>query len=490
MRQPRLRAVVGVGSAVLTLLALACALTLAWSTSVMSAHSRQIASATQSMRAAEGIQVDLLAYGRESDLAVLTKDPKQELARAKTETKLLETLAEARRYAQGDPAQVALLDRVRDEVQAYLVTRRLAESKSSSVPDIIVAASGALQAALDTTGHLVSDDLARVLDREQNIARWDLLGNIVGVGIATLVLLGFCAALGVMQRMFYRPLVGLTRSMSDFAEGNRDARAPTGGPAEIQVAADTFNALVEKAGRQRRDQLTFLAGVAHDLRNPLAAMRTVLDLIESGRMSDEEKRARGMTVLRRQVTRLERMVGDFLDANRIEAGQLELLTKPLDLREIAQHTVELYRTMSLAHQVVAQLPDVPVLVECDAERIEQVLNNLVSNAIKYSPLGGKVVVALSRNSEAVLSVSDSGIGIAPADQKSIFEPFHRTGASRETAAGVGLGLSVTQRIVMAHGGTIEVESAPDVGSTFRVHLPLAPAALPHPPTSEEAPAVH
>jgi signal transduction histidine kinase len=114
-----------------------------------------------------------------------------------------------------------------------------------------------------------------------------------------------------------------------------------------------------------------------------------------------------------------------------------------------------------------------LLVSCDALRIEQVLTNLVSNAIKYSPRGGRVEVTLEQpGTEAILNVVDQGVGIPSDDQAHIFEPFRRSGASRELVPGAGLGLFVARRIVEAHGGRIEVESRPGAGSTFRVHLPL------------------
>jgi len=164
------------------------------------------------------------------------------------------------------------------------------------------------------------------------------------------------------------------------------------------------------------------------------------------------------------------MVGDFLDAARIESGHLELQLRRRDLRELAQEAVELYGASSRAHRLVYSPAETPVEVRCDAERIAQVLNNLVSNAIKYSPQGGDVRVSVTASKgDAIVAVQDSGIGIAPEDQKHIFEPFRRTGASRDTAPGVGLGLSVAHQIIEAHGGRIDVESTLGVGSTFRVH---------------------
>jgi signal transduction histidine kinase len=236
--------------------------------------------------------------------------------------------------------------------------------------------------------------------------------------------------------------------------------------------------MAERLQRQHQDLLTFLAGVAHDLRNPLAAMRMGLRLLD--RPLPEDKKRRTSELVDRQVTRLERMVGDFLDATLIESGHLELQLRERDVRELVQEAVDLYSLSSPDHRIVLSAGDEPVVVRADAERIAQVLNNLVSNAIKYSPAGGDVHVSVAaEGGEAVIAVQDWGIGIAPEERKHIFEPFRRSGASRETAPGVGLGLSVARQIVEAHGGRIEVESALGRGSTFRVHLLLAAAAPAH-----------
>jgi signal transduction histidine kinase len=174
----------------------------------------------------------------------------------------------------------------------------------------------------------------------------------------------------------------------------------------------------------------------------------------------------------RQIDRLERMVFDFLDAARIEAGRLELLVEVCDMRDIARATIDLFEPTAPAHQLSLMAPSDPVRVSCDPARVEQVLNNLVSNAIKYSPRGGQIAVAVKPREDVVLlSVADEGVGI-PADEiEHIFEPFRRTGTSKESVPGVGLGLFVARRIVESHGGRITVESTVGRGSTFHVQLP-------------------
>src|SRR5262249_3625272 len=147
--------------------------------------------------------------------------------------------------------------------------------------------------------------------------------------------------------------------------------------------------------RQDEERLAFLAGVAHDLRNPLNALRMSLFLVQPNRPLPSEMKLRDtFALVTRQVTRLDRMLGDFLDAARIQRGELDLRVQMHDLRDLVRNTVELYANASRGHLISLSVPDQPIDVAADAMRVEQVLNNLVSNAIKYSPQGGEVSVAV------------------------------------------------------------------------------------------------
>jgi signal transduction histidine kinase len=178
------------------------------------------------------------------------------------------------------------------------------------------------------------------------------------------------------------------------------------------------------------------------------------------------------------------MIDDILDAARIEAGELSLSVRDHDLKESIAGLVAVYAHGSRRHDIELRTPESPVVVVVDPLRIEQAVGNLVSNAIKYSPAGGKIEVELRvERAEAVITVRDRGLGIPPEELPHIFEPFRR---GTDVATGAGLGLSVLHRIVTAHGGRVEVESEAGRGSTFRVRLPLR-APLPDAPG---APACH
>jgi two-component system sensor histidine kinase MtrB len=265
----------------------------------------------------------------------------------------------------------------------------------------------------------------------------------------------------------------LGNAMDRFEAGDREARAPETGPLELREMARRFNQMAEAISRRRQEQIAFLAGVAHDLRNPLAALRTSLEVIAPSRPLPPEPTIRRVAALMdRQFESLERMTGDFLDTARIEAGELELRPEPRDLGEIVRHAVSLYQSGPWHERFQLEVPDHAITVTCDGARMQRVVTNLVSNALKYSAEGSPIRVALQADQDqATLSVSDRGIGIAREEVRTIFDPFRRSESSRRAASGVGLGLFVAQRIVRAHGGRMEVESTPGLGSTFRIVLP-------------------
>ncbi len=480
-RAARLRTLARIGTFALTGLVIVACVALATLTTVSRRYAQHVTHENDVLRAINSIRIELTAYARESALAYLTGDPASERVRTLREADLLSTVARARGLIT-EPSRRALLDEASSEIRNYVSLRREVERRNESPRDTLLATAPAIEAPLDRLRELSRLGFNDVSSAEQKTAHGELLENILGIAVAVLVMIGFLVVATVFRRWVLRPLLGLSEGIDRFAAGDRAARVVPDGTEQLRHTADTFNDMAARLERRQQELLTFLAGVAHDLRNPLAAMRMGVQFLEPNRRHpvSEEKARKTRELIGRQVTRLARLGGVCLDATPIAGVFLQLQLQRRDVRAFAQEAVELYGGSSMAHRIVLSAPDKPVEVRCDGARIAQVMNNLVSNAIKYSPRGGEVLVSVSqRGGEAVLSVTDSGIGIAPADLQHIFEPFRRTGASRETAPGVGLGLSVARRIVEAHGGRIGVESTVGAGSTFRVHLPLAGPAEAH-----------
>ena len=220
----------------------------------------------------------------------------------------------------------------------------------------------------------------------------------------------------------------------------------------------------------------FLATLAHELRNPLAPIRNGLQLMKlAGGQHEAIDQARAM--MERQLTHMVRLVDDLMDASRISQGKLELRKQPISLTAVLNSAIEASSAMveSRKHQLIVDLPAHTLMVDADLTRLAQVFQNLLNNAAKYSEPGGQIHVTVkSHGGEARVTIKDSGVGIATAQLPRIFEMFTQVDRSLEMSqGGLGIGLSLVQRLVNMHGGTVEATSAGlGQGSEFVVHLPL------------------
>lgn len=299
--------------------------------------------------------------------------------------------------------------------------------------------------------------------------RLDTMSDVLAI-VSVLALLVVVAGLTFLaHRTIVRPFVTLDAAVRREGETRFDIDPHS--PRELVSLASTLRHTARALAAQRQRELAFVAGVVHDVRNPLNGMKLGIQVAREN--PDPALLERTLAMLDRQVDRLSRMLGDLLDSTRIASGELELRTERFDLARVAREVVRLWAPTSARHHIVFRAPDAPLVMRGDALRIEQVITNLVSNAIKYSPAGGEVTVALRVDQgDAVIEVTDEGIGIEPERAEALFDPFRR--AASDVAPGAGLGLSVVRRIANAHGGEVSVESRPGHGSTFRVRLPLAP----------------
>ncbi len=247
----------------------------------------------------------------------------------------------------------------------------------------------------------------------------------------------------------------------------------------------------EAANRAKDD---FLAMLAHELRNPLGAIVNAVSILDRTG-SQEPTTALARTVARRQTAHLARLLDDLLDVARIGRGQIELRSEPVDLRAVARLAVEaqLHRIEDKRQDLAVSLADEPVVVCGDAARLQQVVENLLNNASKYTPPGSAVWLTVApRDREAIVSVRDNGPGIAPERLDSIFDPFTpmNTAAAR-AEGGLGIGLTLVERLVRLHRGTVHARSeGRGEGAEFTVRLPLATHPFPRaeqPVTRESTP---
>lgn len=452
---------------------------LLWTASLLRQSTATVERDTYNRTVASELQLALLSYQRLSNQYVVTREPGLELSTARLAQEMGQNLATARDLAESGRER-RLVDDAATNITAYITQRKLLESLG--LTEILSQTQPALTNAVDAAAKLRQFNVAELDATKERAREVAILAGTVAV-LAGLVLVAGSLILVFGVRMYVlRPLFRVHEVMRRLRSGEVGARAGRHRLREIADLAEGLNDMADTLERQREHQLAFLAGVAHDLRNPLFGLK--LGISTLGEDVSPSKRRVTCARLERQVDRLTRMVGDLLDATRIEAGALEIHREIVDLGDVIDDMVRLYGPTSPDHSIEFARPDQPIWVAGDVLRLEQVVSNLLSNAIKFSPRGGRIEIAVAaQSSDAVeVSVTDEGVGIAKDELADIFTPFRR--ARPDVAAGAGLGLSVVRRIIAAHGGSIDVISEVGQGSTFRVRLPAAVTRPVEPPVTE------
>ena len=289
-----------------------------------------------------------------------------------------------------------------------------------------------------------------------------------------IVVILICSA--ILPLLVLLRLYGLVRELEK--AGEERGRLHESERTALAEAEAAQRLLLEQNDRLRElDRLKdeFVALVSHELRTPLTSITGYLELVlDDSELLPEHRRF--LEVVDRNADRLLRLVSDLLLVAQIESGKLALEPEDVDLADLATHSVEVLRPAADARGIDLRLDAHPIpTMTGDPARLGQLLDNLVSNAVKFTEDGGRVVVALGVTGEdLVLAVSDNGIGIPVAEQRRLFDRFFRATTAQDRAIeGTGLGLTIVHAIVRAHGGAIEVTSDEGQGTTFRVRLPIA-----------------
>jgi signal transduction histidine kinase len=250
--------------------------------------------------------------------------------------------------------------------------------------------------------------------------------------------------------------------------------------AKVRVFCDLFvrGERIRRHAFESDARDVFLTDVVHELQTPLAAAKAQaqLALHQLGERHEEGGTARALRMISQQIDRLNRLVADLLEASRLDSGKFELEVSEFDLVRLIEETSHRMQALGDRHPIKVRAPG-PLIMAADRSRIDQVLTNLLSNAIRYSPEGGAIEVTAAQQGDKVrFSVKDQGLGIPREQQAVVFERFGRAHGS--SYGGLGLGLAISKGIVERHGGRIWVESSgtPGAGSVFHVELPLRPPA--------------
>jgi len=296
-----------------------------------------------------------------------------------------------------------------------------------------------------------------------------------------------------LARWIARPVRRVAAAASRVAAGDFETRLEEEGPGEIGGLTQAFNSMARSLEASRSELVAqnealqasehakseLISIVSHELRTPLSSVIGFTKLLLE-RDFDEHERRRYLGIVDTEARRLASLAEDFLDVQLLEEGKLELAMETLDASSLVREQVALFFGHGGEHSVDLQLPDEPLWVDVDPDRLSQVVGNLLANAIKYSPDGGDVEVrAESLRGDVRIVVRDRGLGIPREDQAHIFTKFFRGRAAASGIPGTGLGLAVAQQIVEAHGGLIGFASEEGRGTTFWIELPAHRAADEH-----------
>ena len=315
--------------------------------------------------------------------------------------------------------------------------------------------------------------------------RAQTIETIVGVmGVAAVLALIAAVILSVLiANRLANPIRRLTGAARELSEGHLDTRVPPpGNSPEMNDLTAAFNAMAERVEESiefiRRDRdrsRDFLADVSHELRTPIAALRTFNELLTDGQVPDKATRQEFLEQSGHQIERLDWLASNLLELSKLDSGLVLLDLRPDDLRAVVENAVQQAQPSADRKGVnlAVQLPEEPLRQRHDPQRMGQVLGNLIGNAIKFTPAGGKVDISLEpKDGGMEFRVTDTGVGIDARELPYVFDRFYRgTQAIEPRATGSGLGLSIVRSIVEMHNGRVAVTSTPGVGTEVSVTLP-------------------
>ncbi len=305
---------------------------------------------------------------------------------------------------------------------------------------------------------------------------WETLMKFFGVsilgGLLVAGLLGWYAS-----RRITKPVLGLSKAADQIALGRYDVPVPeVKGGGEISHLADRFREMAARLGEAEERERNFLMTVSHELRTPLTAIRGHVAAMQEGLTTDPDDERASLDVIADATARLERLVGDVLDLAKLDAHRFTVLHEEVDMARLLDEAYATFgeeaRRRSIDYR--CDIDAHPVIVT-DGDRVLQIISNLLTNAFRWTPDGGRVDLGLTQSNGAVsVVVGDTGPGIRPEERERIFRPFF----SRDKAgdgSGTGLGLAIARELAQALGGRIEVDTAPGQGSRFKLSLPATPA---------------
>lgn len=292
-----------------------------------------------------------------------------------------------------------------------------------------------------------------------------LVAGVLAVGVAVSISL-------VVSKRIAGPMRELAEAAGDLARGDFNRRVRIAGDDEVAAVGGAFNKMAEELHRDEQRQRDFLMSISHELRTPLTAILGYAEAIEDGTASGEANtQAAGVIV--DEAKRLARLVSDLLDLSRLDARRFSVKKEPVDVAALAQTIRRNFTPQAEEAGITIEVQGSPAVATADRDRVVQVLSNLVENALRYTPAGGRILIRCAQGPEAVLTeVADTGPGFQQEDLDHAFERQYLWNKYRGMRdVGTGLGLVITRELVRVMGGEVEAASAPGGGASFTVKLP-------------------
>jgi len=326
----------------------------------------------------------------------------------------------------------------------------------------------------EVIGYLVAEASSGMMQVRSN--EQQLLDRLVRAAWIAATIAG-CLALLLALLLSYgllQPVVDLTRAAVKMANGDLSQRVQVKRKDELGTLGTAFNHMASSLQRAEQNRRAMTADIAHELRTPIAIQRAHLEALQDGVYP---LTAENLQPVLDQTELLARLVDDLRTLALADSGELKLEMAPLNLSQLAQRVIERFRPeaeMRGVNLVLAGAPSGPVTIRGDANRIEQVLNNLLSNALRHTPSGGQVSLRIDlKDSWVETHLADTGPGIPPESLPRVFERFYRADKSRSREeGGTGLGLAIARQLAVAHGGDIRAANRPGGGAEFTVRLPV------------------
>ena len=296
-----------------------------------------------------------------------------------------------------------------------------------------------------------------------------LLGFVLILGVLAGIILGSYLAFGIN-----RSILSVTRSIQALAQGNWQAHVEKQSTDEMRVLAEAVNTLVDKLHSSEKSRRQLLANLVHELGRPLGAIRSAIQALLHGADKDPQLSSDLLTGMDDETIRLQHLLDDLAGLHDQILGRMELNKTAVPLNDWLASTLSPWEADARQKGLdwEANVPSDLPIVSMDPDRMAQAMGNVLSNAIKFTPAGGKVSISADFQAGWFrIQVRDSGPGIPAEERKMIFQPFHRGSQGKRIVEGMGLGLSIARDILTAHGGEIKVDSTPGAGSSFTLEIP-------------------